>query len=602
MPIAHQYTISPKNLTAHLFEVCVTVATPDIAGQALRFPAWIPGSYMIRDMAQHVVTMRAESDGETVELLKTDKNTWLAGICTGPLSVVMEIYAFDLSVRGAYLDTNHGFFDGACVFPAVVGQEDVQCDLNIMAPEDVGSDWRVATSMRSIDAPRYSFGQYSASDYAELIDHPVEMGGIRIGEFEVEGIPHSIAVYGEMNFDMARVCHDLERMCVKQINFLGRPDNLDRYVFLLTVRENGYGGLEHRWSTSLMCSRKDLPRRAVAEVSDDYRKFLGLCSHEYFHLWNVKRIKPEAFTPYKLESESHTGLLWVFEGITSYYDDLFLVRSGLIGIESYFELLGRTITRVQRTRGRFRQNIEESSFDAWTKLYKPNANSSNSVVSYYTKGSLIALALDLTIRHESSGEYSLDDVMRECWTQYGQSGIGMPERGLESIARSVTKLELADFFDRYVRGTAEIPLAGLLKTVGTELHFRVAANSKDLGGKPARGLCAHLPWLGAALSRRNGTDLFTLVHSGSPAEVAGIAPGDEAVAIDGLRLTASNIDRRLRNYRAGDKATITVFRDHILMRHQLTLENMPEDTGYLTIAANADDADDAQRSAWLNLS
>ncbi|MGY8794482.1 MAG: M61 family metallopeptidase, partial [Woeseiales bacterium] len=208
MPIAHQYVISPKNLTAHLFEVCVTVARPDIAGQALRFPAWIPGSYVIRDMAQHVGTMRAESDGETVELLKTDKNTWLAGVCTGPLSVVMEIYAFDLSVRGAYLDTNHGFFDGACVFPAVVGQEDVQCDLNIMAPEDVGSDWRVATSMRSIDAPRYSFGQYSASNYAELIDHPVEMGDIHIGEFEVEGIPHSIAVYGEMNFDMARVCHD----------------------------------------------------------------------------------------------------------------------------------------------------------------------------------------------------------------------------------------------------------------------------------------------------------------------------------------------------------------------------------------------------------
>ena len=602
MPIAHQYMISPKNLTAHLFEVCVTIAAPEVAGQALRFPAWIPGSYLIRDMAQHVVTMRAESDGEPVELIKTDKNTWLAGVCTGPLSVVMEIYAFDLSVRGAYLDTNHGFFDGACVFPAVVGQEDVQCDLNIMVPDDVGSDWRVATSMRSIDASRYSFGQYSASDYAELIDHPVEIGDIHIGEFEVEGIPHSIAVNGEMNFDMARVCHDIEKLCVKQVNFLGRPDNLDRYVFLLTVRENGYGGLEHRWSSSLMCSRKDLPRRAVAEVTDDYRKFLGLCSHEYFHLWNVKRIKPEAFTPYKLESESHTGLLWVFEGITSYYDDLFLVRAGLIGIESYFELLGRTITRVQRTRGRFCQSIEESSFDAWTKLYRPNANSSNSVVSYYTKGSLIALALDLTIRHESNGEYSLDDVMRECWSQYGQSGNGMPERGLESIARAVTGLEFPDFFERYVRGTAELPLAGLLKTVGTELHFRVATNSHDMGGKPASGETVSLPWLGATLLRPNGTDLFSLVHSGSPAEAAGIAPGDEAVAIDGLRLTVTNIDQRLRNYRPGDKATITVFRDHILMRHKLTLGKLPEDTCYLTTAVNSDEAKDAQRRDWLNLS
>lgn len=598
----HRYTILPKNPAAHLFEVTVTVTNPDAAGQAFEFAAWIPGSYMIRDLAQHVVSLQARCADEEIELLKTSKSTWVAGVCAGPLTITAEIYAFDLQVRGAYLDLNHGFFDGACVFPAVVGQENITCQLDILAPRSsVGADWRVATSMRAIDAGRYSFGRYETDDYAELIDHPVEMGDIHIGEFDVNGIPHAIAVYGEMHLDMARVCRDLAKLCECQMAFLGKPENFDRYLFLLTVRENGYGGLEHRWSSSLMCSRIDLPKRHVKGVSDDYRKFLGLCSHEYFHLWNVKRMKPAAFMPHNLNAETHTGLLWVFEGITSYYDDLFLARSGLIDSESFLELLGQTITRVQRTRGRLRQSVEESSFDAWTKLYKQNANSSNSVISYYTKGSLIALALDLTIRHESNGKFSLDDVMQECWALYGQSGEGMPERGLEAVARSVTGLELVDFFERYVRGTADLPLSGLLRTVGVDLHYRSADSSKDLGGKPARKNMTSLPWTGATLTRINGVNVFTLIHSDSPAEAAGISPGDEAVAIDGLRLTAANIDRRLRDYRIGDSVTITVFRDHNLMRHRLVLEKMPEETCYLTIASDADKSRMEERKKWLQL-
>jgi predicted metalloprotease with PDZ domain len=311
-------------------------------------------------------------------------------------------------------------------------------------------------------------------------------------------------------------------------------------------------------------------------------------------------MKPERFTPYKLDKETHTGLLWVFEGITSYYDDLFLVRSGLVSDASYLELLGKTITRVQRTRGRFRQTVEESSFDAWTKLYKQDANSSNSVISYYTKGSLIALALDMTIRHESQGEHSLDDVMQECWIQYGETGKGMPERGLESIARSVTGLELADFFDRFVRGTADLPLTGLLKTVGVNLRLRAAKNSKDTGGKPVDDEHSARPWFGAALVRGNGTDRFSLVHAQSPAEKAGISPGDEPVAIDGLRLTAANFDTRLRDHRAGDTVTVTVFRDHNLMRHRVRLGKAPEDTCYLSLDSAADPAREKERSKWLH--
>lgn len=600
MSTPHQYSIVASDPGAHLFSVTVTVAEPDPAGQAFAIPAWIPGSYLIRDLARQVVAIRAEADGREIGLSKIDKSTWQADPCESPLTLSAQIYAHDLSVRGAHVDTTHAFFDGACVFPAVIGQEDRACQLAILPPQkSIGSDWRVATSMQPLNAQRYEFGTYITADYAELIDHPVEMGDILIGEFEACNIPHAIAVIGHTHFDMARICHDLKTLCETQIGFLGRPQNLDRYLFLLRVEEDGYGGLEHRWSTSLACSRKDLPRRGETKVSDDYRKFLGLCSHEYFHLWNVKRIKPEKFTPYNLRAETYTGLLWVFEGITSYYDDLLLLRSGLISTKSFLELLAKTITRVTRNRGRHLQNIEESSFDAWSRFYKQDANSSNAIVSYYTKGSLIALALDLTIRKDTDGAHSLDDVMRKCWSLYGETGEGLPERGLESLARSVSGLELEDFFDRYVRGTADLPLRRLLAAAAINLHMRVANNSKDTGGKPASNSSTPPPWLGASVKVRAGTSRFAVVQSGSPAESAGIAPGDEAVALDGLRLTARNLDARLRDHHAGDTVTISAFREESLLRLRVKLTEAPEDTCYLEIDADADSAAEKNRKAWL---
>jgi len=322
-------------------------------------------------------------------------------------------------------------------------------------------------------------------------------------------------------------------------------------------------------------------------------------SHEYFHLWNVKRMKPARFTPYDLSVERHTGLLWVFEGITTYYDDLFLARAGLITAESYLETLAKTITRVQRTPGRHRQDIEASSFDAWTKLYKPDANSPNAMISYYAKGSLVALALDLTIRRESGGKCSLDDVMRECWRLYGETGEGMPERGLETVARSVSGLALEDFFERYVRGTVDPPLESLLRNVGVRLNLRPATDGNDTGGKPAANGSRPPPWIGATLAGSDGAGRFTVVRSGSPAELAGIAPGDEAVAIGGLRLTAENVDRRLADHHAGDTVTITVIRDDRLLNCGVTLAEPPEDTCWLAFDDDADDVALAARNDWL---
>lgn len=596
----HRYRINPINPGAHLFEVTLRIAQPDPAGQVVSIPAWIPGSYLVRDFARNVVALRADAGDRNLEVTKLDKSSWQVEACHEPLTVTCEIYAYDLSVRGAHLDTTHAWFNGPCVFPQVVGQEGRECEVEICPPPGArGSEWRVATSMRPRDAERYGFGSYFADNYDELIDHPVEIGNLLIGEFEAGGIPHAIAVRGHSRIDMARICQDLATLCGKHIEFLGRPRDLDRYLFLLLVLPEGYGGLEHRWSSSLVCGRGDLPVRGEAATKNGYRRFLRLCSHEYFHLWNVKRIKPERFTPYDLRAERHTGLLWVFEGITSYYDSLQLLRSGLITRESYLELLGSTATRVLRVRGRFRQSVEESSFDAWTKFYKPDANSSNAVVSYYTKGSLIALALDLTIRRDTDGRHSLDDVMRACWERYGETGEGMPERGLESVARSVSDLDLREFFERYVRGTTDLPLAKLLRDFGVSLHLRPQSAPDDCGGKPSSSENAPPPWLGMSVSAKSGREIVTLVHTDSPAEHAGIAPGDELLALNEVRVTAANIDTRLREYHAGDRVTLGVFRNDELLNFKVRLAEPPEDTCWLEVDANRNAEAEQRQAAWL---
>ena len=596
MSAALRYRIWPKDPAAHVYEVTLTVPEPAASGQVFAMPAWIPGSYMIRDYAKHVVTIRAESDGLDVPLAKLDKSRWQADPVDRELTVIAEIYAHDPSVRGAHLDTTHAYFNGTCVFLCPDGHEAAPCEVEIAPPDEpVGKGWRVATSMRRKDAEQYGFGVYEADDYAELIDHPVEIGQLAIGEFDVRGIPHAIAIRGRTRVDMARICHDLARICEQHISFLGVPEGLDRYLFLLDAPVSGYGGLEHRWSSSLVCARDNLPVRQDDEISNGYRMFLGLASHEYFHLWNVKRMKPAAFTPYDLSAESHTGLLWVFEGITSYYDDLALVRSGLIPVESYLELVGQIATRVLRGSGRLKQTLEESSFDAWTKFYKQDANAGNAIVSYYAKGALVALALDLKIRSESGS--SLDEVMRECWRRFGETGDGMPERGLETVCAEVTGLDLGDFFDACIRGTGELPLPRLLAKFGIDYHLRPAADSNDKGGKASSKEPGS--WLGATLADKAGKSVFTTVANGGPAERAGIAPDDVAVALDGVALTAANCDRRLATYRHGDRLELVVFRGDELITTRVRLESPPATTCYLQLDKEADADSLGRQAAWL---
>jgi predicted metalloprotease with PDZ domain len=588
------YRITPSNPNAHLFEVRCTLDDPDPAGQRFRLPAWIPGSYLIREFARQFIDVRAEADGVAVNIRKEAKDVWCADPAHGSLTVIAHVYAFDLSVRTAYVDTTRAYFNGPAVFLCPEGREASACLLDIVAPAgNAYAHWRVATTLDTGGASPHGFGRYRALTYDELIDHPVEMGDFALAACSAGGVRHEIAVTGRHDCDLERLARDLERVCQCHIDLFGGRAPFERYLFQITALGDGHGGLEHRSSTSLLCRRDELPARGEPAISDEYLHFLGLASHEYFHSWNVKRIKPQAFSPYDLSRENYTRQLWAFEGITSYYDNLALVRCGLIDVTRYLELLGRTISAVLRTPGRLRQSIADSSFDAWIKLYRSDENSPNAVVSYYTKGSLVALALDLALRRARHG--SLDTLMRTLWERYGQAGIGVPEDAIERIACEMGGDEMHAFFARYVNGTEDPPLDALLDAFGIEWNLRPSTGASDRGGKAATGTVPK-----AAIGAKIGNDLKLLhVYSGGAAERAGLAPNDVLVALDGIRASADAINVLTRRRSPGERIPVHAFRRDELVRVEVELLAAPLDTCHLALRTDAPERAVALRNAWL---
>jgi predicted metalloprotease with PDZ domain len=591
-----RYRITSLDPASHLYDVSLTVDSPAADGQVFSLPAWIPGSYMIREFGKNIVQLRGESNGRKVAVKKLDKHTWQAAPCKGALTLHYQVYAWDLSVRTAHLDRTHGFFNGTSVFLAAHGFEDGEQVVDIVRPE--GEDfkrWRVATAMPELKAKRYGFGTYVAPNYDALIDHPVEIGDFALATFQAHGVPHDVVITGRVpNLDLARLCDDLKKICEAQIAFFeprSKRAPMDRYVFMTLAVGDGYGGLEHRASTALICSRADLPVKGKAEQTDGYRTYLGLCSHEYFHTWNVKRIKPAVFAPYDLRQENYTSLLWLFEGFTSYYDDLFLVRTGVIDLDNYLKLVGKTVTGVLRGSGRKKQSVAESSFDAWVKYYRQDENASNAIVSYYTKGSLVALGLDLTIRTQTRGRRSLDDVMRGLWVRYGRDFYdgkqqGVPEDEILAIMEELSGADLKRFHDRHIRGTEDVPLEDLLPAFGVAYEANVPADAK--------------PWLGARIGKEGGDAKLAAVYEGGPAMLAGLSAGDKLVAIDGLRVPASGPDGLLARYRINDTVRIHAFRRDELMELRLRLKS--DTAPQVTLKALAKPvAVLRQRQAWLTL-
>ncbi len=595
------YQIQPSQPEAHLFTVRCTVAVPNSKGQSFRLPTWVPGSYLIREYAQHVTRFEASTlQGEPLAVEKTDKCTWRCVPCDSAIQISYDVYAWDLSVRGAHLDTFHAYFNGACVFMQVIGQEQQACDVELMAPEgEQYSDWRVGTSFREKTAERYSFGGYQAENYDDLIDHPVEMGDFSVDSFDVAGVPHDLIISGTHWADRERMCEDLSKICQGHLQMFGEFPPMPRYVFLVSASGLNDGGLEHRHSCSLFCQRKLFPRKGELNVSENYLRFLGLCSHEYFHAWHVKRIKPSVFLPYKLDKEAYTRQLWVFEGITSYYDDLNLLRSGLISLDRYLRLIAKTITHVHRGQGRLKQSVAESSFDTWIKAYRPNENSPNATVSYYAKGSLIAFALDLMLRCDS--DINLNEVMTEAWERYGKPLIGMPEEGLQKLIEELSGLDLSDFFRRYVYGCEDLPLAKMFDSIGVEHQFQPAVNADDMGGgqwlsEKQQGQRAVL---GIRLSKKNRRSVIAHVYEGSPAQKAGLAGKDELLAIAGIKITQQNFDPIINRFVVGDQVEIHAFRGDILRVFKLSFEAAPADTCVLRVKQTVSKQDMQHRQCWL---
>jgi predicted metalloprotease with PDZ domain len=590
------YAIRPADPAAHLFHVTCRVDKPDPAGQLFMLPAWIPGSYMIREFARNIVRITALAGGRKLDLEKLDKHTWRAAPARGPVELAYELYAWDLSVRAAHLDESHGFFNGTSVFLLPIGLEHEACTVDILPPAgDPYAGWKVATGLTPARGTRrLGFGTYQATNYDELIDCPVEMGTFELGRFEVLGVPHEIAVTGRVpRLDMERLTTDLARVCEAQIRLFeprSKKAPFSRYTFMTMAVGDGYGGLEHRNSTALVCKRDDLPFKGMKDTTEGYRTFLGVASHEYFHSWNVKRIKPAAFVPYDLTQENYTRLLWAFEGFTSYYDDLMLCRSGLLTEQQYLESLAKTFTTVLQRTGRLKQSIADSSFDAWIKYYRPDENAPNSVVSYYQKGSLVGLALDLTLRVETKGRVSLDDVMRALWKRARDSGAdyaGVEEGEFVEVAERLSGLALERRLREWTEGTRDPDFAALLAPVGIQFAARPAVETP------------HFALLGVKTATSGADCRLAHVFDGSPARRAGLSANDVLVALGGLRVTPSNLDSLLTRYAAGDVVECLAFRRDELMRFELKLATQPPLKYTLTADEKPLKAVQRLKAGWL---
>ena len=555
---------------------------------------------------RNIVSLHVTSGGNAPQVTKLDKQSWRLDGCDGEVSVHYQVYANDLSVRSAHVDNTHAYFNGTSLFLRLEGSEQEPHLVTIEPSGQLPEGARVATTMPAVRTGKRGFGDYSAHIYEALIDYPVEIAQLDECSFSVGNIEHRVAIYGRHDCDFDRLGRDLAKICAVHADLFGELP-IETYLFLVTVVGDGYGGLEHRDSTSLICSRKELPVRQTdsdPKVSKEYRRFLGLCSHEYFHLWNVKRIRPEVLKRARLDQEVHTSLLWSFEGITSYYDDLALARSGVIEPDAYLEQLCEIVTRVMRGKGRFRQSVAASSFDAWTRFYKQDENAPNAIVSYYAKGALVALGLDVTLRTRSDDRLSLDDLMRKLWQEYGHPDIGVPEEGVEQAAEALLGESLQDFFRRYIHGTEEMPLEEWFAALGIGYRLRPAKSLKDMGKvpeNPAERAPPAAATLGARVVENKGAAELVSLFEGGAAQQAGLAAGDRLIAVDGLQVDGQSVHDAIAQLSPGAEVEVHAFRRDELMAFTLEAQLAEADTCdlWLLDAMDLDEKRVARRNSWL---
>ncbi len=575
-PTLH-YRVEMPDPASHLFAIALRVAGWRLPQLDLKMPVWTPGSYLVREYARHVQDFTAASGLEPgcppLPARKLAKNHWQIET-QGATEIVARyrLYANELTVRTNHLDSTHGYCNGAATFFYIPGWERCPLRVEILRPDPT---WKIATALPPAEDADDTF---LAADFDTLVDSPFEIGLHELHEFEVRGKPHQYVIWGRGNADAARIVADTQKIIAAEADLFGELP-YERYLFILHLSAGGYGGLEHKDCCSL-----NYPRLGF-RAKDAYRRFLQLVAHEFFHLWNVKRLRPSALETFDYDRENYTDLLWFFEGATSYYDLVFPLRAGLYDAETFLENLAKDISRLQMTPGRLVQPLAESSFDAWIKLYRRDTYSDNNQISYYLKGQIVALLLDLKIRDRHDNARSLDDVLRQLWQKYGRFEIGVSAEALAATLSAVAATDLGEFLEGALATTAELPIAEGLAPFGLELVPNLPDDAP--------------PYLGLKLTDEAGKTAVKFVAAASPAGAVGIEAGDELLAIDGLRVTAAALDDRLRDYRSGDRIELALFHQDELVVRSLGLAE-PEPTAYRLVPVADPSPSQKQRyRGWL---
>ncbi|WP_018981701.1 M61 family metallopeptidase [Salinimonas chungwhensis] len=587
LPQHPHYTLSVASKSQHLFNVELRIPNSESTSITLTLPAWIPGSYMIRDFARNIVSIEAKSSDERIlPVRKVDKQTWQVENQGKELTVKYQIFAFDLSVRSAFINDQYAFCNGTSVFLQVRGMETRPHSLEIAPPED--ENWLIETTMPVKNK------HYQARDYAELIDHPIFIGQALTKSFTVDDVEFVMLFSGNDPLDIERICQDMIPVCQHHLNLFDKPYPVERYVFMTLLSNDGFGGLEHRSSTALLFPRFELPLSGEpATKTDGYTTFLSLCSHELFHTWHVKRIKPASMVSPDMGKEVFTEQLWIYEGFTSFYDDLTLARTGLISPDKYLEIVGQNITRLLQSGGRHMQSAAQSSFDAWTRFYKQDANSINHIVSYYTKGGIIAMGLDLLIREKSQQRYSLDDLMRLLWTHYGKDESGTPDDVIEHLCNNFLNIDVSTYLDEVVHGTNDVPLENWLDDIGIAMVYRPKRGMTDKGGVkgPEHSQNQHF---GANIKNASPGVTVAQIMDNTPASAAGLQNNDVIIAADNYVVDDKLLERFVNNKQKG-AIMLTVIREGRLLSLNLVPQKAVNDACYFVIT------DRKKLHQWLGL-
>ena len=554
------FTISMSKPWTHLLEVEMRLQIPanlQVRNETdLLMPVWTPGSYLVREFERHVQDFAADAGGRTLEWTKVNKNTWR--VKTGGARrwrVTYRVYANELTVRTNELNSDHAFWNNAALLMYPEGRLESPSTLSVVP----FSNWKTATGLPAVAGKANTF---RADNFDTLYDSPVEVSNFKQLDFQVRGVAHRLVIDGEGNYDPERLRNEVRRIVEVEVSMFGGIPYHD-YTFILHLRSNTGGGLEHLNSTALGF------RRFAFGDEAGYRNFQSLVAHEFFHLWNVKRIRPDALGPFDYTKENYTRLLWVAEGITEYYGNLMVRRAGLISNEDYLNHLARQIEDFQNTPGREVMSAEEASFDAWIKFYRPDENSVNSQISYYDKGELLGMLLDLEIRRRTDNLKSLDDVMRYLYTEFFQKGRNYTPADFQKACESMAGASLEQFFARYVRGHDDLIPAYNEILAGAGLRL-------GQGGRSIGQADASVPkkaFLGADLDQQGDHLMVVSVRSRTPAYEQGLNAKDEIVALDGVRVAKETFDSMIAARRPGDTVRLTVFRFDNLRTFEIRLDS-----------------------------